>query len=982
LGLKSYKYKLISLGIIFTGRKYDIQCDQFTTMKLCCMTTDFPSRTICEEHPLLEHIFKIVLRTSNLSSNANQQHYEHDNNLPIAHETMDPFTFHHMSKLAALLNSPRTPFRYEDIPCKCNICFRQYIRIDQNFALLKNCVNLADSDARELVAEFVNYIKERYIYLVKLVSQLGSKVEAAWRKKTREKRAKFLRDLDLKICETVHYESYRYEIWDTSDRQTSDESTTFRAAMLSPFLNVEHLKFDPNTLIAMLKGRVEYSPAQWALFDRASSEDAYQYDNLGCLFSHRYWVSMLNESYGQVVDWNARAAHSAEILSYGRALLLFQGQTRVYSILVRIVEELAQGLHGELDPRLSLVVKPPTSPSARFARGVASPVFNIDKLVEDARTTAALAADHLCELHTNLDYVQRYFLVLKVDINNDEEPVKNPDVLLLHSELRNDLRAALLWEALSIQVGELEVLHPRRSTGSASSHEEFLRKLRKCEVFLLAMRELFTETLAIRIFTRPGFKNLATRKRGPRGRLQLISHWKTVDAYRNEPLLFRMTWIAGGLYGNNNPAYPTILRRFEYLNNYLEQASIQERARVDENLEKKLSDLGMVNELLMNIGMQRPFHERLEFDELLETKPGAGWEYLKILKTEQDIFNYVEAYDWPQIKNYLKTIMELPPPSIGKRDYAWYARRLAARSALARYWEAMRNGDMKSFTKCGMTKTALQREILRLSADTHPDHLATLDEERKAMMSFIERNSEKAAQDLLRSLSLDDGERNLQKTASRRAKKNQARKSSLIGEGSIDEETIIKANIEILNDDTSRPSDIKKVKVLDISGTLRVEEVQTPTKTGTEPHDNSLHDLLLPDTPTPCKEKQPAEKPRRPEPPVEVASKKPSITIPVSKRSLETFEAMLSTSKVDRKNVKWDGFCVAMAEAGFQSRETSGSVVRFEPNEESHWAGLGSINFHRPHPDPTKIDPITVAWMGKRMKKWFGWVEEIFQLKK
>ncbi|PQE15002.1 ycfA domain-containing protein [Rutstroemia sp. NJR-2017a BVV2] len=847
------------------------------------------------------------------------------------------------------------------------------------------CINLSDSDARGIITELAIHIMGSYVDFVKLISQVGRKVEAVWRKKTREKRAKFLKDLDMCICDTVHYESYHFKIWNEPDRMTSDESKAFRAAMLSPFLNIEHLKFDPNTLISMLKGRAEYSPAQWALFDRASSEDAFQYENLCSLFSHRSWISMRNESYGKVVEWEPRAAHSAEILSFGRGFLVLQGQIRVYAILIQIIKGLAGGFHGEVNPKLSLVVNPPTRPSARFARGVARPVFDINKLAEDAQTTAALANDHLSELQTNLDYVQKYFVTLKTDLTKAEAPVKHMDVILLHEELEDDKRSALLWDALSIQVGELQILHSRRSTKSASSHEAFLKKLRKCELFLLEMRDLLTESFGTKMYHRPGFKHAATRKAAPGGYLAVKPHGTIGDSYWNDPLHFRMCWIAGAQPNTKNPAYPTFLRRFEYLNNYLEQASIEERARVDENLEKKLSELGMINELLMNIGMQHPFHEPLDVGELLETEPGAGWEYLRILKEPKGDFKSSGGYDFEQIKDSLITIMELPLLT-GKRDHAWHKGRLIARSALAKYWEAMRKGDGECLTKCGMTTTAVQREILRISADKHPDHLAMLEEERNAMKSFVERNphtSEKAAQDLLRSLSLDESKQKLQKTTSKRAKKNKARKGGPVKEALIDEDIIIKDKIEISTNDNSQTNEIKTVKVLDISGTLRVEEVRTlttDTRPGTGAHDNSLHDLLLPPTPPTFKGKE-AEKPSDLEPPVELTSKDPLRTIPVSKRSLETFEAMLSTSKIDRKNLKWDGFCAAMAEVGFESKGSSGSVVRFEPKEDSQRVGLGSINFHRPHPDPTKIDPITVAWMGKRMKKWFGWVEELFQLK-
>ncbi|KAF2433958.1 hypothetical protein EJ08DRAFT_693990 [Tothia fuscella] len=74
------------------------------------------------------------------------------------------------------------------------------------------------------------------------------------------------------------------------------------------------------------------------------------------------------------------------------------------------------------------------------------------------------------------------------------------------------------------------------------------------------------------------------------------------------------------------------------------------------------------------------------------------------------------------------------------------------------------------------------------------------------------------------------------------------------------------------------------------------------------------------------------------------------------------------------KSVAWTSFVNSMMDAGFIARSTGGSSVSFD-----HPAGQGKIAFHKPHPSP-KIDPIMLLWMGKRLKKWFGWERETFVL--
>lgn len=76
-----------------------------------------------------------------------------------------------------------------------------------------------------------------------------------------------------------------------------------------------------------------------------------------------------------------------------------------------------------------------------------------------------------------------------------------------------------------------------------------------------------------------------------------------------------------------------------------------------------------------------------------------------------------------------------------------------------------------------------------------------------------------------------------------------------------------------------------------------------------------------------------------------------------------------------KKSFEWNHFVDAMIDADFSVEEGSGSAVCFRSND-----GLGSVSFHRPHPD-TVINPIMFINMGKRMRKWFGWNRDIFEVR-
>jgi hypothetical protein len=102
--------------------------------------------------------------------------------------------------------------------------------------------------------------------------------------------------------------------------------------------------------------------------------------------------------------------------------------------------------------------------------------------------------------------------------------------------------------------------------------------------------------------------------------------------------------------------------------------------------------------------------------------------------------------------------------------------------------------------------------------------------------------------------------------------------------------------------------------------------------------------------------------------------------VSVKKSTLETLRSLL-TAHERTTEVSWDKFTDAMAKVGFIARRNGGSACLFEPSGESKWSGRGKISIHRPHPAST-INSVMLLCIGKRMKKWFGWNKESFELEK
>ncbi|KAK3647758.1 hypothetical protein LTR56_000718 [Elasticomyces elasticus] len=93
------------------------------------------------------------------------------------------------------------------------------------------------------------------------------------------------------------------------------------------------------------------------------------------------------------------------------------------------------------------------------------------------------------------------------------------------------------------------------------------------------------------------------------------------------------------------------------------------------------------------------------------------------------------------------------------------------------------------------------------------------------------------------------------------------------------------------------------------------------------------------------------------------------VPIDVTRDSLSVFQKMYPSEGVQCHGVRWSYFVQAMTDAG----GGGGSSVSFSN-------GVGTIVFHRPHPDPV-IDSIMLRAMGKRISRRFGWCRERFVLR-
>jgi hypothetical protein len=99
----------------------------------------------------------------------------------------------------------------------------------------------------------------------------------------------------------------------------------------------------------------------------------------------------------------------------------------------------------------------------------------------------------------------------------------------------------------------------------------------------------------------------------------------------------------------------------------------------------------------------------------------------------------------------------------------------------------------------------------------------------------------------------------------------------------------------------------------------------------------------------------------------------------LNKRSRAVFQSMCFSPQSANmpKEVAWTDFVHAMNAVGFESTQLGGSVWRFAQTDSRESM---PINIHDPHDNHMKLSKARLRWIGKRLRRMYGWTGETFGL--
>ncbi|KAJ4354965.1 hypothetical protein N0V95_003374 [Ascochyta clinopodiicola] len=173
-----------------------------------------------------------------------------------------------------------TPFRGGDIAkasvprcpplCECSDCEHVYYSLrDQQFYRWSYRKNLKDVEAAAILTELTREITVSREFLQQLMREHGEKIVSRWRQRTKQKRAKFLRDVEPDLPENS--DSLVEEALLTDNLRNvmgqADWRPSYRRRYLLPYLNINVLVKSPSILLGLLCTRTNNSPEEWAPFD-------------------------------------------------------------------------------------------------------------------------------------------------------------------------------------------------------------------------------------------------------------------------------------------------------------------------------------------------------------------------------------------------------------------------------------------------------------------------------------------------------------------------------------------------------------------------------------------------------------------------------------------------------------------------------------------------------------------------------------------
>ncbi|CAG8950578.1 hypothetical protein HYFRA_00002787 [Hymenoscyphus fraxineus] len=814
------------------------------------------------------------------------------------------------------------PYTYLAPPCSCKICCNSFrdpaVQVPPSGASYS--LELTDSQSKSIASKHLQNIKQDLTYLREQWSSNGKTIASRWKKKSRDKRVGYLTTADPNLFEKQWFAPMftNKEL----GRPTQFDARKYRQIILLDYLTIDGLKSDPTRLLGLLQNRILHGPEEWAIHDNQKLNWGWKLGFLD-IDASNLCMLMHGPRYGELVEWDARAAHAEEIIGFPRARMVLEAQEILLKFLRKVVEQLVEGIKPDSDqPSLPLFrvelkrsgridlwstyVNQPFSPP---------PFFDINDMMEKAIARKNMVGDHLWLIQTDPAYLRRVIQIAAEGYpeGHPTEEVHDFAVAEIYYNVWCYWSWATIVEACvnvrTMQLKFRDFIYPGRPL--PPKYEQVLQEL---ELLLDCQFRLRLEPLPMMLSWRPGFRKYFKFDHSHPDQVAITGLIDIPKVHSEDPLFF----ILHTLPIDPDAVAPEnsdLATKWAFLEDHLANTTQADSARLDEILYERYTDYAAIQELFANV------HRHLPMPPLLVELDSFEPEKIQSLGRPTVLRHQIERiteeyYMRPHDKDGSKALLRFTKAfdshltKADLNDQMRLEQFNSTRAALANFWSLIRRKRQSAFKIRGKVWSAedIAEDLKLISADLEPSYQDIVAAERQKIVDRIQRLSHHPPPNYLEPAQREWGSTPSAPSASTKAN-SRSKKSRT----------------------QKNPEQLPNIEKLSIA-TDKVEETTTA---------------------------------------------KP---FPVKAPTLRILNTMFSsTAEAASKLINWDDFVIAMSDVGFKSRQTTGSEVVFQPEENDRgWSGR--INFHKPHP-VGKIDRVMMRAIGKRMGRWYGWKDGLFVLK-
>lgn len=646
----------------------------------------------------------------------------------------------YVASLAAIEDSICHP------PCECDDCQTGFYAAEEQYQpALSYRRRLSDDDAKDIAHSYVKQTNKARECLAGQLRSHADVLMSRWKKRSQDKRQALLKDaapdLEEKQWILLRY-SYMRE-----RKLIHSRSQRRRRQLLLPWLSVEVLKTNPAVLFALLHYRTVYPPQDWAAFDCRQLTLSWACGWLDVDYSAKC-VVMYGPRYGDFVDWEAGAAHRADILGFPRARLVLEAQAYLMEVLCNIVDKILDGADDSQPVRTEKWRELTTTAGFKRTGEVefwsqyvnqafsAPPLLDIGYLLSLAKTRLDAQGDHLWYLQCDVAYMRRQIKILfDTEIYRRARDTEVGRLLAYH--IYKEMLSYYWWRWIEIECRHVDQMHKRFGDSTCAGQPlpvTYDRALGALELLLVNQVIFRTGRLEEVLPFTPGLSKHWSLQRDaslPQGTLRLTRNTptNTKESLVDDPLDWCLIQMLGKPDEQTHFDHAML---FAFLQNHLSTTTSKEKARLDEVIYRKLSDISTCHEMLVLVRLHRPQNRARVLEEAIESENREGWKRLRSGSpsvSPQVLENVGSAL----VEDFYRE----KAPS-GPRNMAWLRRSQAIRAALEKFWASIRAIIRREFDVSAFSPGERDSLLEIVSANLSPEYVDAVRSEEEMILANAE----------------------------------------------------------------------------------------------------------------------------------------------------------------------------------------------------------------------------------------------------